>query len=280
MRQILLNGSTLKYGIIGNPVSHSFSPSMHSSAFAEIGYNAIYLPFLVEPDQLASLLPAFVLTGVRGLNVTVPYKEKIIPFLDILSDEAKALGSVNTLWYDRGRWHGHSTDGAGLVRGLTQKGWEIKNQRILVLGAGGSAKAITYALLKAGATKVDIDNRTIEKAESLAKSLARSFDPQLIGVGRSGNYDILINCTSVGLKGNQTPLAKEELEKFDKVVDIIYNPAKTKLLQDAESLGIPAENGLSMLLYQGVESFELWTGQPAPVDVMAQVLQQQLQSPT
>jgi len=250
---------------------------MHTAAFAEIGFNAVYLPFAVTPEQLPSLLPSFVLTGVLGFNVTVPYKEKIIPYLDHVSDEAKALGSVNTVWYEKGLWHGHSTDGAGFVRGLVEKGWMIHNQRILVLGAGGSSKAVTYALLKAGAAKVDIVNRTLSKSELLAQSLGETFSKDRIGVTNSGRYDLLVNCTSVGLKGPQSPMELGELSKFGKVVDIIYNPPKSKLLQDAESLGLPIENGLSMLLYQGVEAFELWTGQPAPVQTMAQVLQQQLE---
>ena len=272
----MINGSTQVYGIIGDPISHSFSPQMHTAAFWDIGFNGVYLPFPISAVDLPQLLPALQLMSVQGFNVTVPYKEQIIPYLDQLSETAQVLGSVNTVIRKNGQWFGHSTDGIGFLRGLEQKGWPVQSQRILVLGAGGSAKAISYALLKAGAAKVDLQNRDQAKAESWSATLRQHFEAVRVGTKKSGSYDLLVNCTSVGLKSAETPMKKEDLAQFPKVIDIIYNPAKTQLLLDAESAGLEWDNGLSMLLFQGVESFELWTQKKAPLEVMRQSLQQQI----
>ena len=272
----VINGKARAYGIIGNPVSHSFSPKMHSSAFAAVGFNGVYLPFPVEEQDLPRLLEAFVLLQVQGFNVTVPYKEKIIPYLDVLTEEARTLGSVNTVWRERGLWKGHSTDGPGLVRGLLARRWKLKGKRVQLLGAGGSAKAAAFSLLKAGVSYLQISNRTLDKAEALADQLARTFGPGLVGVGLQGQFDLLVNATSLGLSSDETPLEAGELPRFGRIYDLIYNPPKTRLLREAEACGLEIENGLAMLLYQGVEAFELWTGKAAPVEVMEEALLSQL----
>lgn len=272
----VINGKTRAYGIIGNPVSHSFSPKMHSSAFAAVGFNGVYLPFPIEEKDLPRLLDAFALLQVQGFNVTVPYKEKIIPYLDDLTDEARTLGSVNTVWRDQGRWKGHSTDGPGLVRGLLVRGWELEGKRVQLLGAGGSGKAAAFSLLKAGVAYLQISNRTQEKAQALADQLAGIFGPKRVGVGLEGRFDLLVNATSLGLSSDESPLEAAQLPRFGRIYDLIYNPPETRLLKEAKALGLETENGLSMLLYQGVEAFELWTGKKAPVQVMQEALWSQL----
>lgn len=271
-----INGKTALYGIIGNPVAHSFSPAMHSRAFQALGINAFYLPFPIEPGDLAQVPQAFRIASVQGFNVTVPFKEKIGQYLDVLSEEARALGSVNTVWQEEGIWHGHSTDGPGFVRGLTERGWDPAGLDVTLLGAGGSAKAIAFSLLKAGAAKLHLVNRTEAKAEQLAQDLNKTFGDQRVLVGLPKGADLLVNCTSVGLKDTSTPLERGELRRFKRVVDIIYNPPQTRLLQDAQDLGLEWDNGLAMLLYQGVEAFEIWTGQKAPVQLMKETLAAQL----
>ncbi|MDT8448318.1 MAG: shikimate dehydrogenase [bacterium] len=273
-----IDGTTTLYGIIGNPVAHSFSPLMHSQAFWQVGHKALYLPFPVEPEDLPQLLEAFRIASVQGFNVTVPYKEAIVPFLDDLTEEAQLLGSVNTVWREAGRWKGHSTDGPGFVRGLKERGWQVEGRSATLLGAGGSAKAVAFSLLKAGLAQLHIKNRTRAKAEELASKLAEIFGADRLSVGLpEGGADLLVNCTSVGLKADLSPLPKGQLEAYRQVVDIIYNPAQTRLLKDAQDLGLEWDNGLAMLLYQGVESFEIWTGRPAPVALMKETLAAQLQ---
>lgn len=269
-RNNLVDGNTKLYGIIGNPVHHSFSPHMQTKAFQAIGLNAVYLPFLIEEYQLPALLDAFKIAGVQGFNVTVPYKEKIIPFLDKVSIAAQSLGSVNTVLYENDTWHGFSTDGSGFVRSLENAGISLKAKKILLVGAGGAGKAIALSLIHQEIAEITILNRTKEKTEILS-SLINKIQPELpvfTSFTNSSRFDILVNSTSVGMKDNQCPVADNLVEISDRVVDIIYNPPQTPLIKKALKKEIPCMNGIDMLLYQGVEAFEIWTGENAPVNVM------------
>jgi len=274
---IQINGATEVYGIIGNPVRHSFSPAMHSAAFQSIGRNAVYLPFLSTKDQLAELLKAFELIGLQGFNVTVPFKEAILHHLDEVDQAAKVLGSVNTVLFGPDGWKGYSTDGPGFLRGLTEQGWEPKNKRICLLGAGGSAKAIAWSLASAKVASITLLNRTLDRALEL-KTMLESYFPQVefLLEDQLEEYDLLINSTSLGMQGG-CPANDELIAKSLRVSDIIYNPRETELLQKAQALGKKTQNGISMLLYQGVEAFEIWTKQPAPVTIMQQSLEESLQ---
>lgn len=279
MSNLSVNGKTEIYGIIGKPVNHSFSPQMQTQAFQTLGINAVYLPFPMEEESLPQLPQAFEITGVKGFNVTVPYKEKIIPYLDEVDADARLLGSVNTVVRTAKGWVGYSTDGIGFVRSLQEKGVELSNTKILLVGAGGSAKSITIALCRAGISELHILNRTVANAEKLL-SITNQITPNLItsiNAEAQEEYDILINCTSIGMKEPISPVDDAYIKQSKFVVDIIYNPAKTVLLEKAESYGIPYANGLGMLLYQGTEAFEIWTQQKAPVEVMRKSLLQSIQ---
>ncbi|MDH5561199.1 MAG: shikimate dehydrogenase [Deltaproteobacteria bacterium] len=274
-----IDGKTRLYGIIGNPVSHSFSPKMQSEAFFESGINAVYLPFPVEEKALPHLLTFFDITKIHGFNVTVPYKEKILPFLDHLSTKAERLGSVNTVVKTDDGWIGHSTDGTGFIRSLEEKNFQFKGARVLILGAGGSAKAIAHALADVEISSLGIINRTANKADALAKDLILhkpdlniQVNPRIPAPG----YELLINCTSIGMIDDLCPISEDFIKASSFIVDIIYNPPLTPLLRQAQKHQIPSENGLDMLLYQGVEAFEIWTGQKAPVEAMKKSLLESL----
>lgn len=247
---------------------------MHSTAFQAINYNAVYLPFHIQPEQLPQLLSSFQVTGVQGFNVTVPYKEKIIPHLDWISPQAQLLGSVNTVVYQDGQWKGYTTDGNGFIRSLEAEGISLKEKHITMLGAGGSAKSIAVALLEKDIGSLTIHNRTQNKADKLI-SILKKFPGNISLSSKLEDHqsiDVLINTTSVGMLNDQLPVSPEVIKKSDFIVDIIYNPPKTSLLKLAESNGKKTQNGLGMLLYQGVEAFEIWTQKAAPVETMKRAL--------
>ncbi len=274
MAPFTIDGKTQLYGIIGNPVSHSFSPGMHTQGFHQLGINAIYLPFLQQESNLNRLLDAFLITGVQGFNVTVPFKEKIIPYLDTVEEQAMTIGSVNTVVYEDARWKGSSTDGDGFLRSIKEHGIALAASKILLLGSGGSAKAIAVALVHSGIKTLHIINRTTDKAQKLG-ALCQQLNPDLeIGINQphEQKYDLLVNCTSQGMLGNICPVSDKLIMQSNFIADIIYNPKQTPLLKKAEQFNIPNCNGIGMLLYQGIVSFEKWTGREAPIDVMRRSL--------
>ncbi|MCP4295617.1 MAG: shikimate dehydrogenase [Proteobacteria bacterium] len=274
MAPFTIDGKTQLYGIIGNPVSHSFSPGMHTQGFHQLGINAIYLPFLQQESNLNRLLDAFLITGVQGFNVTVPFKEKIIPYLDMVEEQAMMIGSVNTVVYEDTQWKGSSTDGAGFLRSIEEHGIALTASEILLVGAGGSAKAIAVALVHSGISTLHIINRTTDKAQKLG-SLCHQLNPNLkvrINQTHTQEYDLLVNCTSQGMSDNLCPVSDKLIKQSNFVADIIYNPKQTPLLKKAEQFNIPNCNGIGMLLYQGIVSFEKWTGRDAPIDIMRKSL--------
>lgn len=274
MSGISIDGKTKLYGVIGNPVKHSFSPRMHSTAFQLLGINAVYLPFHIITEQLPNLLNAFTITGVQGFNITLPHKENIVPYLDLLSNDAEVLQSVNTVIKTETGWKGYNTDGSGFIRSLSDADISIRGRKVLIVGAGGAARSIAVALAREGVADMIILNRTSSKAESLATLLhdISSGISVKTGYTQGDHPDIVINTTSVGMKGNQCPIPDEIVLDCDQIIDIIYNPSQTPLLKKAEERSIPYLNGLDMLLYQGVEAFEIWTGQTAPIAAMRESL--------
>jgi shikimate dehydrogenase len=260
-----INGSTEIYGIIGNPVAHSLSPIMHNSAFQALGLNKVYVPFPATNAQKA--LAGCRALGVRGLSVTIPHKENVLAHIDSIDPVAAKIGAVNTLVFDEDKKiHGLNTDWTGANRAMADK-IDLEGKRILVLGAGGSAKAIGFGLIEAGA-RVILASRTESKVEALAEIL--QCDWIHLAEIETVKADGLINATSVGMmpleNASLVPAAK--LGSFAVVMDIVYSPLETRLLREAKNAGCEVINGLSMLLYQGVAQFEAWTGKDAPVEVM------------
>ncbi|HCC55527.1 MAG TPA: shikimate dehydrogenase [Desulfobulbaceae bacterium] len=263
-----INATTEIYGIMGNPVAHSLSPAMHNAAFTALGLNKAYLPFPVL--DIAQAMAGLRALGIKGISVTIPHKEAVLPYLDSIDPIAKKIGAVNTLIINNGTIHGANTDWIGANRALSEK-ISLKGSSILLLGAGGSARAIGFGLLEAGAS-LTIASRSPEKGRALAELCGCPWLP--FTEAASISADILINATSMGMGTQQylLPVVKEALSNFKVVMDIVYAPLTTRLLQEAEQAGCQTINGLAMLLYQGVAQFELMTDQQAPVEVMRQSL--------
>lgn len=263
-----INGATELYGIMGNPVAHSLSPAMHNGAFAALGLNKAYLPFAVQ--DVGQAMTGLRALGIRGVSVTIPHKEAVIPYLDTIDPVAKKIGAVNTLLISNGAIHGANTDWLGANRALSEK-ISLKGASVLLLGAGGSAKAIGFGLLEAGVS-LTIASRSPEKGRALAGLLGCPWLP--LAEAATARADALVNATSLGMAPQQEllPIAREALANFGVVMDIVYAPLATRLLQAAGQAGCRTIDGLAMLLYQGAAQFELWTGRQAPVGVMRQSL--------
>ncbi|MEW6595372.1 MAG: shikimate dehydrogenase [Thermodesulfobacteriota bacterium] len=270
-----LNARTELYGIIGNPVSHSLSPAMHNAAFAALKLNKAYAAFPVT--DVAAALAGLKALGIRGASVTIPHKQAVIPYLDTIDPVAEKIGAVNTLVIRDNALHGLNTDWIGANRALTRV-MPLKSSHLLLLGAGGSARAIGFGLIEAGAT-VTVANRTAEKAAALAAALGCPWVP--IEAAATLKADGLINATSAGMAphADQLPLPAEAITNFRVVMDIVYAPLETKLLATARAAGRIPVDGLEMLLYQGAAQFEVWTGLSAPLEIMRQTLLANLPKP-
>lgn len=279
-----ITGKTKIVGIFGYPIEHTFSPLMHNAAFSTLGLDYCYIPFEVRPKDLKSAVEGIRTLNIRGVNITVPHKEAVIKYLDELSEEAKLIGAVNTIENRDGKLIGHNTDGRGFIKSL----WEdaktkAKGKKVSILGAGGAGKGVAVSCALEGASEIIIANRTIMKAEELVRYLDRHFKKtqfsaiplvkqQLSNV--IAESDILINATSLGLKGKgMLPISYKELHKDLVVYDLIYNPLITPLLKIARRAGVKkVVNGIGMLIHQGAFAFEIWTGKKPPVDVMKKAI--------
>jgi shikimate dehydrogenase len=264
-----INGATEIYGIVGNPVRHSMSPAMHNAAFSHLRLNKAYVPFPVK--DVAAALRGFRASGVKGLSVTIPHKQAVIPLLDKIDPVAARIGAVNTIKIDNEIIYGCNTDWLGANRAIEEL-TPLTGKEVLLIGAGGAARAIGFGLLEAG-TKLTLTSRSAASGKALAAALNCPWQP----LAAAGNLqgDILINATSAGMspKADISPFPAAGLPNFALVMDIVYAPLKTRLLREAEIADCQTINGLNMLLFQGAAQFELWTGQSAPVDIMRRELQ-------
>lgn len=280
---MVIKGSTKVVGLIGEPVEHSFSPPMHNGAFKTLGLDYVYVPFNVSPDNLKSAIEGANSLNIQGLNVTIPHKINVIKYLKELDPIAELIGAVNTI--DFKNLKGYNTDGIGCIRAIEEV-TKIKDKNIVVAGAGGAARAIVFYLAKYGAEEVNILNRNLKKAENLASDLLAS---NLISNVNSSDIseiskfisdaDILIDTTPIGMHPNVSdePIVKAaDIHEELVVNDIVYNPNETVLLKEAIKANAKVVYGIKMLLYQGAESFKIWTGREAPVDVMEAKLKETL----
>lgn len=272
------SGAALVYGILGHPVAQSLSPAMHNAAFRALGLDAVYVPFPVAPAQLEAALAGLAAAGVRGLNVTVPHKQAIVSLLDDLTPEAREMGAVNTVRLDGGHAVGTNTDGAGFLLSLTHDlDFAPAGRSVLLLGAGGAARAIAYALLRADVGRLTIANRTGERAQALVADCRTRFpgvpvEAAALDAVAGTAPDLLVNATTVGMGDGETPVALDAVGVTGAVIDIVYHPAETPLLAAAKALGLARTNGIGMLLYQGAAAFRFWTDREPPVDVMREAL--------
>ncbi len=257
------------YGIIGNPVSHSLSPIMHNVAFKELGIKAVYGAFLVKEENLKKAVEGIRALNIKGLSITIPHKESIMKFLDEIDRVALKIGAVNTIVNENGYLKGYNTDWIGVLKAFTKNEVEIKDKKVVIIGAGGASKAVVYAIKAGGAKEIEVYNRTFEKAKALEKNFGIIAKPWEELKNASG--DIIIQTTSVGLKSWKSPVEEEVLSRFKIAMDIVYIPLKTKFLSLAEKYA-KVIDGLQMLLYQGVEQFRLWTGIEPPVKLMEEAI--------
>jgi len=259
-----INSDTILFAVLGDPVSHSLGPVMHNTAFAELGYNGAYLAFRVK--DIGKAVVGIKALGIKGASITIPHKVSVMDFLDELDDTAQKIGAVNTILNKKGVLTGYNSDGFGAVKALFER-TTIKDKNVVILGAGGAARAIGFAIISEGG-RVTVINRTLAKGEKLAKDLGADFQP--IAKLNQTACHILINTTPVGMFPDidAMPIRKQDLDKAMVVMDVVYNPLKTRLLRAAENIGCQTIDGVSMFVYQGTFQLELWTGMKAPVEVM------------
>lgn len=280
-----IKGSTSLIALLGKPVNHSKSPYMHNRSFEILGLDFAYMAFEIENHEVEKSIEAMRTLNVKGFNITMPYKEEVIRFLDKVDEEARIIGSVNTVLNHNGKLMGYNTDGKGFVKSLEEKDVKFKGEKIVILGSGGAAKAIAIQLALDSAGEIVIANRTVENAEiitsiinkNIPKVKARSIVlNEKFLKEELKDAKILINTTPIGM-GNTIgkSLIKDTntLHKDLFVADIIYNPLKTKLLSQAEEIGCKTMNGLNMLVYQGALGFEIWTGKDIPKIVIEDMLE-------
>ncbi|GIN55854.1 shikimate dehydrogenase (NADP(+)) [Lederbergia ruris] len=271
------------YGVIGDPIGHSLSPVMHNREFKELGMNAHYHPFHIKGADLETAIKGMKAIGVEGFNITIPHKTAIIPYLDQIDPLAQAIGAINTVVRENDQWIGFNTDGEGFMRAL-QAEWkeELENERVLIIGAGGAAKAIFYTLLSKGIKHVDICNRTVERALNLINSCPYKGYSSALSFAEAedklNEYTLVIQTTSIGMypKIDQSPLSLARLNPQAFVSDIIYNPFQTAFLKHAESQGAQIQNGLGMFVFQGALAFEKWTGKMPNIERMTETVIRQL----
>lgn len=264
------------FAVIGNPISHSLSPFMHETWLKQLNIDASYIPIHVELDCLEQAVSSLKLLGCSGWNVTVPFKEAIIPFLDAVDDSAKGIGAVNTVVKTLdNRYIGYNTDGLGFIDSL---GDINPGHTILLLGAGGAARGIAHAFKQQGYKQLTIANRTLEKAKVLVDELKLGHALTLQEAEMSlGNYDIIVQTTSLGMKNSEVslPIQLNRIKENAIVADIVYNPLVTPFLAGATKYNVRTINGLGMLVYQGALAFSYWNGvKPDSVEMIQQLVEQ------
>jgi shikimate dehydrogenase len=279
----MITGKTNVVGIIGNPVEHSLSPLMHNAAFEQLDLDYIYVPFLVAENALKNAINGAKSLNIKGLNVTIPHKTEIIKYLDSLDKAAELIGAVNTVKFDENGTIGFNTDGIGAVKSIEEVS-SVKNKKVIILGAGGAARAVAFQILIEGAGSLIIANRTSKNALNLQKDLRDKLnaDVKTVDFGEKVenellDADILINTTPIGMYPNidQEPLVKAGMMHKNLVVnDLVYNPLKTCLLKECEKANAEAISGIKMLIYQGMESFKIWTGIYPPLEIFENALKE------
>jgi shikimate dehydrogenase len=256
------------YGVIGDPIAHSLSPIMHNAAFEALGMECYYAPFHVKGRYLYEAINGARSLGFGGLNVTVPHKEAIIRFVQA-DDASHDIGAANTIDFSTNK--AYNTDAPGAIASLKDSGISVRGKNVLVLGAGGAARAVTYGLLRNGAT-VTIANRTAPKAADLAAYMREYGDAFGTGMDRIKEKvaisDVIVNTTTVGMGVDETLVTADMLNDRQAVFDLVYRPVETKLLKEAKAAGAKTVDGITMLVRQGALSFEIWTGVKPPLDVM------------
>lgn len=278
-----IKGSTNIVGLIGHPVEHSFSPPMHNAAFSDLNMDYAYVAFDVNPNDLKSAIVGARSLNIKGLNVTIPHKIDVVRYLEEIDEIASLIGAVNTIDFEEMK--GYNTDGIGAIKAIGEV-TSIKDKNVVVAGAGGTSRAISFYIAKYGASKLTIVNRNVEYAQRLARDVLNSKLTDNVcadSINRINYYikhaDILIDTTPIGMHphvGDNPIVTAEDMHEDLVVFDAVYNPNETVLIKEAIRAGAKPVCGIKMLLYQGAESFKIWTGCDAPVDVMEEALRKKI----
>lgn len=277
-----IKGSTNIVGLIGHPVEHSFSPPMHNAAFKALNMDYAYVAFDVNPLNLKSAIEGARSLNIKGFNVTIPHKIEVMQYLDELDEVAELIGAVNTI--DFKNMKGYNTDGIGAIKAIEEVS-SVKDKNVVVAGAGGASRAISFYLAKYGAGSITILNRNVDKSKRLAGDVLASgliSDVNADSISEISSHlndaDILVNTTPLGMHPNVggSVATSEDMHDDLVVFDAVYNPHETLLLKEAIKAGAKPVYGIKMLLYQGAESFRIWTGRQPPIDVMEDALKQYL----
>jgi len=279
MKNKTISGKTQVCGVIGDPIEHTMSPVMHNAAFGELGLDYVYVAFRVKSNELAGAIEGMRALNIKGLNVTIPHKVAIIPLLDSLDPLAEKIGAVNTIVNRDGVLKGHNTDASGFLQALRDKGVTPEGKNVVILGAGGAARAISFILAEKKANLLILNRlEEMDWAEELARKISSVFGQEVRALElKEANLrtaldkaELLVNATSVGMSPNTdlTPVSAGLLRPDLVIFDIVYNPIKTRLTTEASQAGCETVMGLDMLVWQGALAFEMWTGKKAPVGLM------------
>ena len=280
----MLSGKTSLIGILGWPVEHSFSPAIHNAAFSALNLNYAYVPLPTKAEHLHQAIHGLIAMGFRGANVTIPHKVAVLKYLDEIDPIAKTIGAVNTIKIEDGKTIGYNTDAEGFVKSLQNKDIEIQDSNVIILGAGGAARAIVCGLLNYGTSQVSVVARSAEKAANFANSIKSHRVSGLAWDDKQFNYllsgaNIVINSTPIGMSpiiDNEPAINWKIVNRKAVICDLIYNPLRTKFLTRATQLGHITVSGDGMLVEQGALAFELWTGNSAPRHIMYDTLSKAL----
>ncbi len=280
----MITGKTKITGLIGDPVEHTISPHMHNAGFKYFDLDYAYVPFRVAGENLKFAIEGARALDIKGLNVTIPHKIEVMKYLDVIHETAWLIGAVNTIRF-ADEVEGYNTDGLGAIRGI-EKLTPLKGRKIVILGAGGASRAISFQSVLSGAGQVVIANRTREKALNLALNLKDNLnvDVKVIELGEElknelEDADILINTTPIGMYPNvndKSLVTSDMMHEGLVVNDVIYNPLETGLLREARLAGAKTITGIKMLIYQGIESFKIWTGREPPIEVFEEALKDEI----
>lgn len=278
-----INGKTIILGLMANPIGHTVSPQLHNTLSAMLGIDAVYIPFKVEKDSLGDAVKGLKACNLLGFNATIPFKEELLKYVDECTEEVRLMGSANTVKNTCGRLYAYNTDADGFIRSYKEEtGGGFEGREVVMLGAGGTARSLAVRIASKGAAKLYLANRTLEKAQEIANTINATAggiieplslsDAKIKGIIE--NCDIIVNTTSLGMYPHieECPLGDDIRFNHKQIVyDVIYNPAKTRLLKLAESCGCKTVNGLGMLFYQGILAYEIWMDMKIPDNVISQL---------
>ena len=268
---------TKTFAVIGDPIDHSLSPNIHNAAFKALGLDCTYIAYKIPKDELAAGLEALKTIKISGFNVTIPHKVEMMRFLDNLDEDCSVIGATNTVKYDNGKFIGYNTDMEGFLDPIREKKILIKDSKVLLLGAGGAARAITAGFAKEKAAKITIANRTKQNANTLVQFANKiGINANAISLDEIddsvSDYNFIINSTSIGLKNEPSPISSKNINPNSVVYDIVYRPLNTELIKLAKKIGVRVIYGYEMLLGQAARSFKIWHGIDAPFDAMKRAL--------